>query len=68
MTLKCAIVQPGVYNLNRLRVAIIDPTGENDGSSNTRSHFVNEIKLEDDILISVHDSAPGPGSNLISLE
>jgi hypothetical protein len=57
-------VKPGVYNLNKFRVVI------EEASNTSRSHFVNEIKLDDDILITVKDSSKGgaaPG-NLISLE
>lgn len=62
MTLKCAVVQPGVYNLNRFRVCIIDgTTGDEDENGNLQakrnaiSHFVSEIRLPDDILITVND-------------
>lgn len=69
MTLRCAIVRPGVYNLNRFRVVIIEGNHNNNGGENgedsqaataahtARSHFVNEIRLPDDILITVTDTS-----------
>ncbi|TNV71390.1 hypothetical protein FGO68_gene10057 [Halteria grandinella] len=53
--LKCAVLRPGVYNLNRFRVAIIE--GQEEGETNSLGHFVNEVRLPDDILVTVTDTA-----------
>lgn len=56
VTLRCAIIQPGVFNLNRFRVVLIDQTSEGEqGAKN--NHFMSEIRLQDDILITVLDSS-----------
>lgn len=49
--MKCAVLKPGVYNLNRFRILI------KEDEISARQHFVNEIKLTDDILLSVRDSS-----------
>jgi len=40
-----------VYNLNRFRVAIIE--GQEEGEN---GHFVNEVRLPDDIVVTVTDT------------
>jgi len=54
--LRCAILKPGVFNLNRFRVTIMDDS-EDLGSdqSPSKHHFVKEIRLPDDILVTVND-------------
>lgn len=47
--LKCAIFQPGVYNLNRFKIHILEDENQ------VKHNFVNEFKLHDDILINVTD-------------
>ena len=69
--LKCAILKPGVYNLNRFRVAILE--GPEEGEPGSLGHFVNEVRLPDDILVTVIDtSANGDGDlanqNLITID
>ena len=70
--LKCAVVKPGVYNLNRFRVTILDGGEDDDGQM--RHHFVNEIRLPDDIIINVIDTDRGApqidlaDQNLITFE
>ena len=51
--LKFAVSHPGVYNLNRFRVLITN----SEMSSDTQSHFLNEIKINDDILFHVIDTS-----------
>ena len=67
MDLKCAILKPGVYNLNRLRILI----REDEEGSKIHHNFVSETKLTDDILISVTDSSDSKrflGDQLSSLD
>jgi hypothetical protein len=56
--LKCAILKPGVYNMNRLCVTILDPSevGEEENNKKTH-HFVREIRLSDDILLTAIDTS-----------
>eukprot|EP00347_Sterkiella_histriomuscorum_P023756 403333495 len=49
--MKCAILKPGVYNLNRFRIVMIED------DSQVKHHFVSEIKLPDDILITVKNQS-----------
>lgn len=54
--LRCAILKPGVFNLNRLRVSILDGSEVGGGEqSPSKHHFVKEIRLSDDILVTVND-------------
>jgi hypothetical protein len=55
VVLKCAILRPGVYNLNRFRVSILDGYEDQD-SGQSMDHFVNEVRLSDDILLTVTDT------------
>jgi len=43
------MLKPGVFNLNRLKIIIME-------DEKAKNHFVNEIRLPDDILINVIDS------------
>jgi hypothetical protein len=43
--LRCAILKPGVFNINRLRVHIIDGTEDGGEASPSKHHFVKEIRL-----------------------
>ena len=64
--MRCAILKPGVYNLNRLRILI-----KEDESSTKHHHFVSETKLTDDILINVRDTSDSKrlnGFDMTSLE
>jgi hypothetical protein len=51
--LKCAVLKPGVYNLNRFRIIIL----EDEEEGHMKHHFVNEIRLTDDILLTATDSS-----------
>jgi len=53
--LRCAILKPGVFNLNRLKVSILDGSEDGGDASPSKHHFVKEIKLTDDILVTVND-------------
>ena len=55
MELRCAVLKPGVFNLNRLHVSIMDGSEEGGESSPSKHHFVKEIRLQDDILVTVND-------------
>jgi hypothetical protein len=75
VVLKCAVLKPGVYNLNRFRVAILDGMGSEEGEGNGNlGHFVNEVRLNDDILLTVVDTSKPQqdidlqNQNLISFE
>lgn len=60
MMLRCAVLKAGVYNLNRIRVSIIEGSKENGESANQNmNHFVNEIRVPDDILVNVKDTSKG---------
>ena len=50
--MRCAVLGPGVYNLNRFRIFILE-----DETEKVKHHFVNEIRLSDDILITVNDAS-----------
>jgi hypothetical protein len=43
--LRCAILKPGVFNLNRLRVHMLDGTEDGGEASPSKHHFVKEIRL-----------------------
>ena len=67
MTLRCSVVKPGVYNLNRFKVAIVE--GEVcEEEHPSRGHFVSEIRLPDDIMLTVSDSPAAAAADLISLD
>lgn len=51
--LKFAVSHPGVYNLNRFRVIITN----SEVASEAQSHFLDEIKINDDILFHVIDTS-----------
>ena len=53
--LRCAILKPGVFNLNRLKVSILDDQDDGGDGLAAKHHFVKEIKLNDDILVTVND-------------
>ncbi len=45
-----------MYNLNRFRVAILEGSPDSESGSMNPGHFVNEVRLPDDILITVIDT------------